>query len=189
MHSSTQSCLLHSASHHKRVFEIISFLLHLLIWVCRCTNSRFNFMLQEEQNLYCHPYSVQMCLLSRVRGYSCSGLCEDDLAMFTRDASLYETSVRCVASQSLVRRALRLLRPTEARSTPGDCDWMGPTVWVRLHQHRAGRHTDNATGWYHVNFPPSSSCDQIHFHPVCVFPHPIAIRFTSIQFVFSSIQL
>ncbi len=71
----------------------------------------------------------------------------------------------------------------QARSTPGDCDWMGPTVWVRLHQHRAGRHTDNATGWYHVNFPPSSSCDQIHFHPVCVFPHPVAIRFTSIQFV------
>ncbi len=37
-------------------------------------------------------------------------------------------------------------------------------------------------------FPPSS-CDQIHFHPVCVFPHPVVIRFISIQFVFPSIQL
>ncbi len=40
------------------------------------------------------------------------------------------------------------LRDSQARSTPGDCDWMGPTVWVRLYERQAGRHTDNATGWY-----------------------------------------
>ncbi len=93
---------------------------------------------------------------------------------------------------------------------------MGPTVWVRLYERRAGRYTDNATGWYpgtrdvmtgalfDISFEKkfylglqvaTGLQDDAKFRTkkqtnfTSLPPHPVASRFTSIQFLFSTIQL